>query len=142
VANREALAGDLLEQYQQGRSTAWYWRQVLVAIRWWKHVLVFFAYLGIASWLSTHAFREMPWGQPLDVIFVTLALCISVYLPVFVSAKRRTILALLIIAACFTPAYTYLGGLPSHYTTVVGLVLARLIGPDRSRSDGGDVPSH
>jgi hypothetical protein len=28
----EALAGDLLEQFGQGRSVAWYWRQVLVAI--------------------------------------------------------------------------------------------------------------
>jgi hypothetical protein len=29
---RESLVGDLLEQYSQGRSTAWYWRQVLTAI--------------------------------------------------------------------------------------------------------------
>lgn len=28
----EALAGDLLEQFTQGRSAAWYWRQVLLAI--------------------------------------------------------------------------------------------------------------
>ena len=28
----EALAGDLIEQYRQGRSGAWFWRQVLVAI--------------------------------------------------------------------------------------------------------------
>jgi len=28
----EALAGDLLEQFSQGRSVTWYWRQVLVAI--------------------------------------------------------------------------------------------------------------
>ena len=28
----DALAGDLVEQYQQGRSAAWYWRQVLSAI--------------------------------------------------------------------------------------------------------------
>ncbi len=30
--NREALAGDLSEQFNQGRSVAWYWRQVLAAI--------------------------------------------------------------------------------------------------------------
>jgi hypothetical protein len=29
---REALTGDLIEQYQRGRSPAWYWRQVLRAI--------------------------------------------------------------------------------------------------------------
>ena len=28
----ESLAGDLIEQYQQGRSRAWCWRQVLAAI--------------------------------------------------------------------------------------------------------------
>ena len=28
----DALAGDLIEQYRQGRSGAWYWRQVLAAI--------------------------------------------------------------------------------------------------------------
>jgi hypothetical protein len=30
--HREALAGDLIEQHRQGRSGAWYWRQVLGAI--------------------------------------------------------------------------------------------------------------
>src|SRR5215472_15170633 len=28
----EALAGDLIEEYAQGRSAAWYWRQVLIAV--------------------------------------------------------------------------------------------------------------
>jgi hypothetical protein len=28
----DALAGDLIEQYREGRSAAWYWRQVLLAI--------------------------------------------------------------------------------------------------------------
>ena len=28
----EALAGDLLEEYRQGRSKLWYWWQVLIAI--------------------------------------------------------------------------------------------------------------
>jgi hypothetical protein len=30
--NSEALAGDLLEQFSQGRSAGWYWRQVVSAI--------------------------------------------------------------------------------------------------------------
>jgi hypothetical protein len=29
---RESLIGDLAEQYRRGRSAAWYWRQVLVAV--------------------------------------------------------------------------------------------------------------
>jgi len=28
----EALAGDIVEEYAQGRSAAWYWRQVLIAV--------------------------------------------------------------------------------------------------------------
>jgi hypothetical protein len=31
-ARRDSLVGDLLEQYPQRHSTAWYWRQVLIAI--------------------------------------------------------------------------------------------------------------
>jgi uncharacterized membrane protein len=30
--NREAITGDLLERFGEGRSTGWFWRQVLVAI--------------------------------------------------------------------------------------------------------------
>jgi hypothetical protein len=29
---RESLVGDLIEQYRNGRSATWYWRQVLTAI--------------------------------------------------------------------------------------------------------------
>jgi hypothetical protein len=32
VPSNPALAGDLVEEYQHGRSSAWYWRQVLTAI--------------------------------------------------------------------------------------------------------------
>lgn len=30
--HEDAVAGDLIEQYRQGRSAAWYWRQVMLAI--------------------------------------------------------------------------------------------------------------
>jgi hypothetical protein len=30
--HRESLAGDLIEQYQEGRSKAWCWKQVAVAV--------------------------------------------------------------------------------------------------------------
>jgi hypothetical protein len=29
---RESLAGDLIEEYRAGRSSAWYWRQVLCSL--------------------------------------------------------------------------------------------------------------
>ena len=31
---RESLVGDLLEQYQEGQSAGWYWRQVAIALGW------------------------------------------------------------------------------------------------------------
>jgi hypothetical protein len=31
-SNQEALSGDLLEEFHQGRSITWYWRQVLTAV--------------------------------------------------------------------------------------------------------------
>jgi hypothetical protein len=31
-SSNEALTGDLVEEYRQGRSTAWYWRQVLIVV--------------------------------------------------------------------------------------------------------------
>jgi hypothetical protein len=32
VRHRESLTGDLIEQYQRGRSDSWYWRQVVIAV--------------------------------------------------------------------------------------------------------------
>ena len=32
ASNRTAVIGDLIEQYRQGRSTSWYWRQVILSI--------------------------------------------------------------------------------------------------------------
>ena len=55
--NQEALTGDLNEAFQQGRSKAWYWRQVLAAIRWRRllYVLLFFA---ACSWVITSPVKE------------------------------------------------------------------------------------
>jgi hypothetical protein len=39
----EAISGDLLEELRAGRSTAWYWRQVLLAI-------------GIRTWIATRRY--------------------------------------------------------------------------------------
>ena len=45
-AKRESLIGDLIEQYRNGRSAAWFWRQALIVIGWslsrelWTHKLM------------------------------------------------------------------------------------------------------
>ena len=43
----EALAGDLFEQYQEGRSRAWCWRQVIAAI-----VLARWRFVGALPWAA------------------------------------------------------------------------------------------
>lgn len=73
--NREALAGDLIEQYQSGRSRGWYWRQVLTAIavdvasyvRTHKLALLFAVAIG---WAFTHLvgqYVEMPLARGMGV---------------------------------------------------------------------------
>ena len=44
----EVLAGDLVEEYRQGRTVAWYWRQVLVAI-----------FVGCGNEVRTHKLLTM-----------------------------------------------------------------------------------
>jgi hypothetical protein len=47
---RESLVGDLVERYQQGRSPAWYWRQVL------RGIIVGMLYeMGDHKWLAIRA---------------------------------------------------------------------------------------
>ena len=51
----EALAGDLLEQFSEGRSAAWYWREALVAIAvgFSKEVRILWMALGFTLlWIS------------------------------------------------------------------------------------------
>ena len=51
--NQEALAGDLNEAFQQGRSKGWYWRQVLAAIRWRRLLYPLLGSALIGWWLTS-----------------------------------------------------------------------------------------
>jgi hypothetical protein len=64
----EALQGDLLEAWHGGRSGAWYWRQVLIAVaasvwRWsigklrWNRLWIALAAIAITALLTVAAFR-------------------------------------------------------------------------------------
>lgn len=65
-SKNEALAGDLLEEYKQGRPAVWYWRQVLVAI-----------FLGFCSELrkrwSTVVFAAF-WSIPLPAFWALVVI--------------------------------------------------------------------
>jgi hypothetical protein len=71
----EALAGDLLEEFRQGRSIAWYWRQVVAAIL-----------IGLASLLRTQWIGisyAILWAIPSPAFF-GLAVPKLMALPLFV----------------------------------------------------------
>jgi hypothetical protein len=71
----ESLAGDLIEQYQEGRSRGWYWKQVIAAIL-------------IARW---RFIRAMPWTTAARVLSRCLAEAAAVLvLTVVVDRARRT----------------------------------------------------
>jgi hypothetical protein len=67
----EALSGDLLEQFSQGRSVSWYWRQAIVAMllgvakEWlilaWASVVT----VGWAIDVNAARFWNTPWTRPL-----------------------------------------------------------------------------
>ena len=110
--DNEALAGDLLEEFGQGRSVAWYWYQVLVEIlvalakefraRW---ITILFAAIvsGVVSyrqiWHSFEFERLFAWGirlpWPASLVF-TIALwsaaeglIVSVAFTAYLGAIRR-----------------------------------------------------
>ncbi|HET9281668.1 MAG TPA: hypothetical protein VFR24_06865 [Candidatus Angelobacter sp.] len=73
--NLEALAGDLQEAFSQGKSNAWYWRQVVAAIAWRKHLRLLIR-SAIFGWLLTLPpdFREKSHfvGRPLHIAIITI----------------------------------------------------------------------
>src|SRR5271163_4974008 len=71
----ESLAGDLIEQYQAGRSRGWCWKQVIAAIL-------------IARW---RFMRAMPWTAAVRVLYRCLAEAAAVLaLTIVVDRARRT----------------------------------------------------
>ena len=86
--NLEALTGDLDEAFTLGKSKAWYWRQVLAAIDWRRHVSMlliavacswFMSWLRMGSNLSSSRLLSM-------VIFTALFLALR-YLPEILEGK-------------------------------------------------------
>ena len=110
--NSESITGDLLEQFGEGRSNAWFWRQVLVAMRTavFHQLRLVLADIGVVI-AAVAAIYACPWGLilPLELMnnpdrmvwFPTLlvveSLTALLILPLFA--------ALLIARAAFQWAY-------------------------------------
>jgi|SRR5690349_12821314 len=113
--NNEALAGDLWEAFQ-GRSKAWYWRQVLAAVRWgWLlYALLSSAFVG---WLVTsptlgHTSFFLSW--PVDMAVITVVYCASLFAPGMMQGRLRALVVLL-VAAIFGLLWRYRPDLAYHY---------------------------
>ena len=113
--NNEALAGDLWEAFQQGRSKAWYWRQVLAAVRWRR---LLYALLGSAfvGWLVTsptlgHSFFL---SRSIDMAVITVVYCASFFVPGMMRGRLRALVVVL-IAAIFGLVWRYRPDLAYHY---------------------------
>ncbi|HET8889448.1 MAG TPA: hypothetical protein VFQ41_11135 [Candidatus Angelobacter sp.] len=100
--NHEALTGDLNEAFQQGRSSGWYWRQVLAAVRW-RRLLRALLFSAFMAWLMSSPFN----GPALTFVRrpVGLAVFTAVYFASLLAPgiKRRRLRVLLssLIAAVF-----------------------------------------
>ena len=93
---RESLIGDLDEQFARGRSSFWYWRQVLSAIlvTCWRHspvriyprgLLVFVLFCALTVWLSN--WRLVVALQPLVIGPVLVFLIMFIR---FIRKRRRS----------------------------------------------------
>ncbi len=82
----EALVGDLLEDFTQRRSAAWYWRQVLAAI-----------FANLVQQLRSRGTPVRSAG--IRFMFLLVALSIPMLLPKFASHRVSWLLLLLVVAA-------------------------------------------
>jgi hypothetical protein len=117
-ANQEALMGDLNEAMAQGRSNAWYWRQVVAAVRW-RTLLYQLLFLVAGSWWMTSPM----WGnsplvsRPLDMAIFVAVMFAAVHLPRLIRGRLRALLAVLLVAFfCLLHRDRY--DIYNHYSTL------------------------
>jgi hypothetical protein len=114
--NNEALAGDLWEAFQQGRSKAWYWRQVLAAVRWGR-LLYALLCSSFVAWLITsptlgHTSFFLSW--PADMAVITVVYSASFFVPGMMQGRARALVVLL-LAAIFGLLWRCRPDLAYHY---------------------------
>jgi hypothetical protein len=114
--NSDALAGDLWEAFQQGRSKAWYWRQVLAAVRW-GALLVALLCSAFVGWMMTSPMMKATsflLNRPIDIALITMVYCASFFVPGMMRGRLRA-LAVLLIAGIFGLLWRCRPDLADHY---------------------------
>ena len=114
--NNEALAGDLWEAFQQGRSKGWYWRQVLAAVRWDAlfYALLCSAFVGWLVTAPTLGYTSFFLSWPADMAMTTVVYCASLFVPGMMRGRLRA-LVILVIAAILGLLWRYRPDLAYHY---------------------------
>jgi hypothetical protein len=114
--NSDALAGDLWEAFQQGRSKAWYWRQVLAAVRW-RRLLYLLLLSALVAWCmmwTVDGSRPTLVVRPLAMAALTATYFASLFVPGMMRRRLRVLLALL-ITAIYGLLRWYQRDLAEHY---------------------------
>jgi hypothetical protein len=98
--NQEALAGDLNEAFQQGRSKGWYWRQVVAAIRWRRLIRPLLGSAAMAWLITSPTMNHAPiiLSRTIDMAVITAAYFASIVAPDIKRRRFRVLLGLLIAA--------------------------------------------
>ncbi len=98
--NQEALAGDLNEAFQEGRSKAWYWRQVLAAVRWRRVIRPLLASAFLGWWITSPMMGHgrIILNRVIDIAVITVAYFASIVAPGIKRRRLRILLRLLIAA--------------------------------------------
>jgi len=117
--NQEALAGDLLERFEEGGSKRWYWRQVLAAIRWRRHFYKFLIAVG-AAWLCSKWNNASILSRPWDMAIFTAGFLAMLFLPGMLREKLRILLAVL-ASLCLVWLFRYDRELYYHYSVLAFL---------------------
>ena len=121
--NGDALAGDLWEAFQQGRSKAWYWRQVLAAVRWSWLLFQLLVSVLMGWWMTTPMMgaRSFLLNRRIDMALITAVFFAGTIVPGMVQRRLRVLLALL-IAAVFALVWRYDSDLAAHYSMFFWIV--------------------